>query len=164
MNKKGQSVDFEELIKLIILLPILLVLFGAIFGVLSQIGKDNCPVCENCAPYKNNLSNLSEQLEICQNQSKEIVYVNQTVEIPVEKIVEKPIYQDSPTSITLISLSLILSIFLTIKLFRIEIKLPEEIENKLRDYDKWIIRFKWISLIVTILILIKLITILWGLF
>jgi len=165
INKKGQFDDLGEIIKLILIFPILLVVVGAILGVISQINKQNCPVCEDCTPYKNNLTNLSKELEICKNQLKEIVYINQTIEVPVEKIkeIEKPIYKDTPISITLISFSLLLSIFLTIRLFRIEVKLPKEIEEKIKHYDKWIIRFKWISLAVTILILFKLILILWNL-
>jgi len=164
MNKKGQIGDWEDIIKFIIIVPILIALLGAIFTIISQIGKQDCPACD-CSQYQNKIDNLSQELDICKNQSKEIVYVNQTVEVPVETIieVEKPIYKDTPISITIISLSLLLSIFLTIKLFRIEIKLPKEIEDKLKHYDKWIIRFKWISLAVTILILIKLIAILWSL-
>ncbi len=163
MNKKGQIGDFGDIIKLIIVVPILIALLGAIFTITSQIGKQNCPACD-CSQYQNTTNNLSGQLEICKNQSKEYIYINQTVEVPVEKIVEveKPIYKDSPISITLISLSLILSIFLTIKLFKIEVKLPKELEEKIKHYDKWIIRFKWLSLIVSILILLKLITILWS--
>ncbi|MEM3405922.1 MAG: hypothetical protein QW117_03060 [Candidatus Pacearchaeota archaeon] len=154
-NKKGQIGDWEEIIKFILVFPILLVLLGAILGVISQIGKQNCPACD-CSQYQNTINNLSEQLEICNNQ---------TVEVPVEKIleVEKPIYKDSPISITLVSISFILSIFLTIKLFKIKVKLPKEIEEKIKHYDKWIIRFKWLSLIVSILILLKLIIILWSL-
>lgn len=164
MNKKGQSFDFEEIIKLIIVVPILIVFLGAMIGVISQIGKDNCPTCEDCSIYKNNITNISEQLEICKNQSKEIVYINQTIEIPVTKYVDKPVYQDSVPSIIIISISFLLSIFLTINLFKIEIKLPKEIEEKIKHYDKWIIRLKWISVGVSVLILIKIITILWKLF
>lgn len=164
MNKRGQTMDFEELIKLIILAPILLIILGSLVGVLSQIGKDNCPTCEDCSIYKQNSSELYNNLTLCQNQSKEIIYVNQTVEVPIETIVEKPVYQDSVPLITIISISLLLSIFLTIKLFRIEVKLPKEIEDKLKHYDKWIIRIKWISLGLSILILVKLIMILWSLF
>jgi hypothetical protein len=164
MNKKGQSFDFEEIIKLIIIVPILIVFMGAIIGVISQIGKDNCPTCEDCSIYKDNVTNLSDQLEICKNQSIETIYVNQTIEVPVVKYVEKPVYQDSTPSIIIISLSFILSIFLTVHLFKIEIKLPKEIEEKIKHYDNWIIRLKWISVGVSVLILIKLITILWKLF
>jgi len=164
MNKRGQTMDFEELIKLIILAPILLIILGSLVGVLSQIGKDNCPTCEDCTPYKNQITNLSLNLSDCLNRTTEIVYVNQTIEVPVETIVEKPLYKDSVPSITIISISLLLSIFLTIKLFRIEVKLPKEIEDKLKHYDKWIIRIKWISLGLSILILVKLIMILWSLF
>ena len=110
MNKKGQTMDFEELIKLIILAPILLIILGSLVGVLSQVGKDNCPTCEDCSIYKQNSSEIYNNLTLCQNQSKEIIYVNQTVEVPIETIVEKPVYQDSVPSITIISISLLLNI------------------------------------------------------
>jgi len=152
INKKGQTGDWEEIIKFILIFPILLVLLGAILGVISQINKQNCPVCEDCTPYKNNLTNLSKELELCKNQSKEIVYVNQTIEVPV--------YKDTPFSIIIIFFSWVLSMVLTIGLFRIKVKLPKEIEEKIKYYDKWIIIFKWISLAVMILIFIKLVLIL----
>lgn len=163
-NKKGQVGDWEEIIKLILVAPILIAIIGAIFGTLSLVNQQNCPTCEDCTPYKNQLANLSLNLSDCLNRTTEIVYVNQTIEVPIETIVEKPVYQDSVPSITIISISLLLSIFLTIKLFRIEVKLPKEIEDKLKHYDKWIIRIKWISLGLSILILVKLIMILWSLF
>lgn len=156
MNKKGQSVDFEELIKLIILLPILLVMFGAIFGVISTLNQDNCPTCD-CSQYQNQITNLTEQLEICKNQTKEIVYVNQTVEVPVDVIKEVPVYKDTIPTKIIISLSILLSIILTFYLFKIEIDLPEEIKEKIKKIDKWIIRVKWISLVITVILL------LWGL-
>ena len=156
MNKKGQSVNFEELIKLIILLPILLVIFGAIFGVISNLNQDNCPTCD-CSQYQNQITNLTGQLKICQNQTKDIVYVNQTVEVPVEVIKEVPVYKDTIPTKIIISLSILLSIALTFYLFKIEIDLPEEIKEKIKKIDVWIIRAKWISLVITVLLL------LWGL-
>ena len=157
MNKKAQlNMDWEELIKLIIILPILLALIGAIFGVMNSINQDNCPTCEDCSPYKENLTNLTEQLEICKNQSKEIVYVNQTVEVPVEK--EVIVYKERWFPSTIISISFILSLVLTISLFKI--KLPDKIEEKLKKVEKWIIRIKWASLILTVLIFIRLLFIL----
>ncbi|RLG15570.1 hypothetical protein DRN69_02810 [Candidatus Pacearchaeota archaeon] len=161
MNKKAQlNMDWEELIKLIIILPILLALIGAIFGVLNSINQDNCPQCEDCSPYKEDLANLSEQLEVCKNQSKEIVYVNQTVEIPVEK--EVIIYKERWFPSTIISISFILSLVLTISLFKI--KLPEKIEGKLEKLEKWIVRIKRASLVLTILIFIRLLIMLFSLF
>jgi len=163
MNKKGQmNMDWEELIKLIIVLPILLALIGAIFGVINSINQDNCPQCENCIPYKNNLTNLSEQLEICKNQSKEVIYINQTVEIPIETIKEVPVYKERWFSSTIISISFILSLVLTISLFKI--KLPQKIEDKLEKIEEWIIRIKWVSLALTILIFVRLLFILFSLF
>lgn len=156
MNRKGQSVDFEELIKLIFIVPILLIMFGAIFGVLNSIGQDNCPACD-CSQYQNQVTNLTAQLELCQNQTKEIVYANRTVEVPVEVIKEVPTNNDSVPTKIIISLSILLSIFLTFHLFKIEINFPEEVNEKLKNIHKWIIRAKWASLVFTIILL------LWGL-
>jgi len=160
MNGGFQFDGVGEIFKLVLVLVIIIPFFGAIFSLIGSINQQNCPQCEDCTPYKSNLSNLSEQLEICKNQSKEIIYVNQTVEISgPETIIEKPIYKDFPVSITIISISLIFSIFLTIKLFQIKVKLPKGTEEE-EYYNKWNARFKWISFIITILILLKLIHIL----
>lgn len=157
MNKRGQSVDWEELIKLIIFLPILLAIIGAIFAVLGSVGQQNCPTCD-CSQYQNQVTNLTGQLALCQNQTKEIVYVNQTVELPIEVPVEVPVYRDSTVSITIIALSLAISLSLTI--FSFKIKLPKHIEEKLEKIEKAIFWFKIGSLVVTILIFIKLLIIL----
>lgn len=160
MNGGFQFDDVGEIIKLILVIVIVIPFLGAMFSLIGSLNTQNCPQCEDCSVYKENLSNISQQLEVCKNQSQEIIYVNQTIEVPgPERIVEKPIFKDSTTSITLISISLILSIFLTIKLFRISIKLPKEVEEKIKEHDKWIVRFKWFSLAISILILIKLIII-----
>ncbi len=161
MNKKAQA-DWEEIIKFIIILPILLAIIGAIFGVMSQLNKQcpACPACD-CSSYQNNLtscignlSNVSAELsqrpvEYIQN----VTYINNTV------YVDKPVYHDNPIGITIIIISSTLLIFLTVKLFTIKIKLPKEIEHKIKKLEDWIKIFKWISLAVTILILIKLIII-----
>ena len=68
LNKKAQVGDWEEIIKFILVAPILIALIGAIITIVNQ---PDCPQCEDCSIYKNNLSNLSGQLEICKNQSKE---------------------------------------------------------------------------------------------
>lgn len=153
MNKKAQpTMDWEELIKLIIVLPILLVIIGAVFGVVGELTKQ-CPTCEDCSVYKNNLINLSQNLEFCKNNSKEIIYLNQTLEIPNEK----PEFIDSPPVVyIIIEVFLILILSFTISFSLFEIKLPEKI-NKIIEKYEWIIKwFKIGSVIVSILIFLRL--------
>lgn len=162
MNKHAQA-DWEELIKLIIVLPIILAVIGAVFGVLSSINQQNCPKCETCdySSYQNDLAKCNAENQNLTNQLNEtpIKYVNVSVEVPVEKVIERTVYKDNLTSITIISISTILSIFLTVKLFTIKIELPKELEEKIKKLENWIKTFKWISLAVSLLILIKLLII-----
>ncbi len=158
-NKKAQmNMDWEELIKFIIVLPILLVIIGAIFGVLGSLNQ-KCPECEDCTPYKQNLSNLSEQLEICKNQSVEIVYVNQTIEVEkkVPELIGSP-----PVTYMIIEISLLLTLVFSITLFKF--KLPEKIKQIVEKYDKIIKWFKIGSVVVSALIFIRLIWILIKMF
>lgn len=160
MNKKAQAnMDLEELIKLIIFLPILLAIVGVIFGTLGSINQKDCPECENCTPYKQNLSNLSEQLEICKNQSKEIVYVNQTIEVEkkVPELIGSP-----PIKYIIIEISLLLALVFSITLFKF--KWSEKIEKKIEKYEKVVRWFKIGSVIVSILIFIRLFWILIRMF
>jgi len=53
-------------------------------------------------------------------------------------------------------LSLAFSILVTIKLFKVTIKLPKELEDELKKIEKWIRAFKWMSLVLSILIFLKL--------
>jgi len=157
LYRKGQVGDWEEIIKFILIAPILLALIGAIFVAMQGIGQQNCPTCD-CSQYQNQNTNLTEQLEICKNQTKEVIYVNQTVEKPVNVSVEKPVYKDGPVSTTIIVLSLVISLALTI--FSFKIRLPRHLEEKLEKIEKAILWFKIGSLIITILIFIKLLIIL----
>jgi hypothetical protein len=158
MNKKAQVGDWEEIIKLIIVVPILIAIIGAFAVAFSAFNKE-CPTCD-CSGYQINLTNCTRLVSNLTQQINEtpIRYINVTIEkeVPVQEIV----YKDNPVSITLISLTFILSLILTIKLFKIEIKLPKEIEEKLKEIERIILTVKVLSLIVTLFILIKLIIIL----
>jgi len=141
-----------------------IILFLSLIPLINDaFSPKECPACD-CSSYSNNLttclqnlSNLTKDLE-----ERPVEYIQNVTYVDVP--IDKPIYKDNPISITIISFTFILSIFLTIKLFKIEIRLSKKLEEKLERIDKWIVRLKWISLVVTILILIKLIFILFSLF
>lgn len=157
--------DFEGIIKLIFIAVIVLPLFGVL---LSMLGSMNCQKCEVCnyAPYQANVSdcygivnNLTTQL----NQTP-IKYVQNVTYVNVTQVVEKPVYVDRPIPIFITVISFIFSLVVTIKLFKVEIKLPKELEEELKRIEKWIKRVKWLSLIVSVLILLRLIWIFFALF
>lgn len=142
MNKKGQIPYMQEIFAVIVLL--------ALIPVFTSLFNQDCPECD-CSAYKNQLNACNQKL-----QNPEIVYINQTVEVPVDKIVEKPIYltNEGKTSEIIISLSLIISFFIT--LFSFKIRLPKQLEEKLNNLEEIIQIIKFGSLILTILIFIKL--------
>jgi hypothetical protein len=133
-----------------------------------MLGSMNCQKCEVCnyAPYQANVSdcygivnNLTTQL----NQTP-IKYVQNVTYVNVTQVVEKPVYVDRPIPIFITVISFIFSLVVTIKLFKVEIKLPKELEEELKRIEKWIKRVKWLSLIVSVLILLRLIWIFFALF
>ncbi|MDD4290594.1 MAG: hypothetical protein PHH83_05005 [Patescibacteria group bacterium] len=142
MNKKGQIPYMQEIFAVIVLL--------ALIPVFTSLFNQNCPECD-CSSYQNQLETCNQKL-----QNPEIIYVNQTIEVPVEKIVEKPVYltDEGRTSEIIVSISLILSFFIT--LFSFKIKLPRHLEEKLNNLEEIIKIIKFGSLILTILIFIKL--------
>lgn len=141
-NKKGQIPYMKEIFALIILL--------ALVPVFTSLFNQNCPECD-CSSYQNQLEACNQKL-----QNPEIVYINQTVEVPVDKIVEKSVYltNEGRTSEIIISLSLIISFFIT--LFSFKIKLPKHLEEKLNNLEEIIKIIKFGSLALTMLIFIKL--------
>ena len=149
MNKKAQT-DWEELIKLIIALPILLAIVAAIFGTISQLNQPDCPQCEDCTIYKNQVNNLSQNLSDCLNKTTEIIYKNRT--IVEEKPIPEPI-GSPPIIYVVIEVSLLVVLIFSITLF----KLPEKIAKEVEKYNKIIKYVKIASVVVTFLILIRLI-------
>lgn len=161
MNKFGQTGDFGEIIKWIFALVIIIPILGAMGSLFSSINAPSCPSCD-CSQYQNSLIH-------CQNVVKNLTQqINQTpvqyvqnityIEVPVEKIV----YREKFVPISLNILAFIFSLTITIKLFTI--KLPEELEEKLKRIEKAIVFVKMGSLVVSVLILIRLILILFSLF
>jgi hypothetical protein len=142
-NKKGQIPYIQEIFAIIVLL--------ALIPVFTSLFNQNCPECEDCSPYKNQLSSCQQELE-----NPKIVYINQTIEIPIDRVIEKPVYltNEGTTSEVIISLSLIISFFITLLSFKI--KLPKKLEEELENLDEVIKIIKFGSLILTILIFIKL--------
>lgn len=142
MNKKGQIPYMKEIFSIIVLL--------AMIPIFTSLFNPDCPTCD-CSSYSNQLAECEAELA-----NPEVVYINQTIEkeVPVEKI----IYNDIPVSITEISLTLILSLALT--LFSFKIQLPKRLEERLEDLEKVIKFVKYGSLVLTILIFIKLASIL----
>jgi len=158
-NKKAQAINIHNLPSLILFLVIL---FGIVVPILTSISNLSkpCPQCEDCSPYKTTTSNLSDQLKICENKSKQIVYVNQTDESPI--VITREIYKERWFPVTVISISFALSLYVTLSLFKIEITLPEKIKKIIDKIEKWIIGVKLASLIVTILLFIKICLIIFG--
>lgn len=146
MNKRAQGKEIATIVSGLFGIMIL----AAFLPVIGSLFNQNCQACD-CSTHQN-------QLAICQNQTKEIVYVNQTVDVLVEKIVERIVYKDNVISITFIYISLILSLSLTILSFKI--KLPRRLEEELEKIESIITYIKFGSLVLTILTFIKLLSIL----
>ncbi len=158
MNRKAHGRDIEEIIKLIFALLILIPFLGVISSLfISQFRQ--CPQCEDCTPYKINASNLSQQLEMCKNQSQEIIYVNQTVEVPGETQI---VYRDRHVGDVFIEVSLLIIVGLSLTLFKF--RLPKKVEKEVEKYTKWIKAFKAVSLTLIVLIVIRLVWVFFSLF
>ncbi len=148
-NKKAQIPYIQEIFAIIIFIAFL----SAVLPLFKQdCPKCNCPTCD-CSQYQRELLKCQNDLE-----NQEVIYVNNTLEVPVVKTVEKIRYEKFPISITYISFSLILSLSLTLLSFKI--KLPEKLEEKLENIEKLITYVKYVSLGLTIVIFIKLLSIL----
>ena len=147
MTKKGQ-INPQQIFAAIFGIIVLL----ALVPVFKDLFNQNCPTCD-CSPYQNQLDSCKQDLV---DQEVKIVYINNTIEVPV--IEEKIIYKDFPLSMTFISISLIISLSLTLLSFKI--KLPRRMEERFEELEKLITLIKFGSLILTTLIFIKLIMIL----
>ena len=161
MNKKGQEINLHGILSALIAILIIAIITPAFTSMFQAITSQNCPKCESCNywPYQSNLSfciklvdNLTEQL----NQTP-VKYIQNITYINVTRTIEKPVCVDKPAPITINVVSFLFSLFLTINLFRIKIKLPKEIENELKNIKKWIKILKWCSFAVSILRLLRLI-------
>lgn len=163
----AQNLDFEDIIKFIFVVVILIPFLGVMFGLIGSLNQKcpECPICD-CSSYQNNLTNCTDELSnrpIINNT----VYVNVTSPPEIQEVIVK---QDSAISIILLSISSIsfFSLFLLlkfkIKLFDLNINLPEEMKNHLKKYEKPIKFIKLGSLIISILIFIRLVWILISLF
>ena len=131
MNKIAQA-DWGEIIKFILIAPILLVFIGAIVTIMNP---PDCPTCD-CSSYQSQLQecqNLTNNLSRQINETP-IKYVQNItyVEVPVEKVV----YKEKLVPVIINIVALILSIGLTFTLFKIEIKLPKELEEKIMKIEK----------------------------
>src|SRR3989338_5338521 len=156
MNKRGQrGIDFSEPGELImwgIALLFIIPLIGVILAMFGSILNPQ-PTCDY-APYQTNLSQCSALVTNLSNQLNQtpVKYVNVTV----TEYVDKPVYRDSPASTTILILSFVFSLLVTIKLFKVKIKLPQQLEDDLKKIEKWIKIFKWASLVLSILIFLRL--------
>lgn len=160
MNKSGQNIDLEELLKFVFAAIIIIPFLGAMFSLLSSLNQQNCPTCD-CSQYQNGLtqcqqlvSNLTSQINNTPAYIQNVTYV----EVPVEKI----IYREKVVPMSLSILAFIFSLTITFRLFKI--KLPQEIEEKLKRIEKTIAFVKIGSLAVTIIIFMRLIFLLFSLF
>jgi hypothetical protein len=150
-NKKAQMPFSIEQIFAAFIGIILLVNF---FPILTGLFQQECPTYD-CSGFQNQLAECNQKL-----LTPEIIYVNNTVEVPV--VEEKVIYSDVPVSITEISLTLVFSLALTLFSFKIKLskRLEKKLEENLEDLEKIIKFVKYGSLVLTILIFIKLASIL----
>ncbi len=130
------------------------------FSLLSSLNP-KCPECDYSL-YQNSITNCTTLLENCTKQLNETPpqYVQNItyVEVPVEKIV----YTERFVPISLSIIAFIFSLTITIKLFTI--KLPKELEEKLKRIENAIIFVKIGSLFVSIFIFLRLIYIFISLF
>lgn len=151
MNKIAQA-DWGEIIKFILIAPILLAFIGAIVTIMNP---PDCPTCD-CSSYQNQLQecqNLTNNLSKQINETP-VKYIQNTtyIEVPIEKIV----YKEKLVPVIINIVALILSIGLTFTLFKIEIKLPKELEAKIMKIEKLILWTKWGSFILTLIIFVRL--------
>ena len=165
LNKRAQIPDIGEILKLILVLVIVIPFFVAIIGMLGSLNKQ-CPTCEDCSQYKNQISNLSQNISECLNKSKEIVYVNQTIEVPKIEVKEVPIKEEPnytlflliASSLSFLGLFLALSFKFSFSLFKIKFKinLSDEVKKHLEEYENAILWIKRGSLLLAILIFLRL--------
>lgn len=159
MNKKAQQ-DFGEIIKLIFALVVIIPILGAMFSLINSLNP-KCPECDY-SPYQNGLNNCTTLLQSCNKQLNEtpIRYIENItyIEIPIEK----PVYREKFVPISLNILAFIFSLTITIKLFKI--KLPKELEERLKRIEKAIVFVKWGSFLVSLFVLIRLSYIFFSLF
>jgi len=162
MNKKGQQADIADIIKLIFALVIIIPFIGVMFSLINSMNPQ-CPTCDYSS-YETAIKNCTELVDNLTRQLNEtpVQYVQNVtyVEVPVEKIV----YKERFIPITLNILALIFSIGITISLFKIEIRLPKEMEDRLRRIEDAIRLVKIGSLFVSIILFIRLIFIALALF
>jgi hypothetical protein len=134
--------------------PILIIVIAAVSNAVNPPQEcEPCPACD-CSQYQQNLSQCYNTLTNVTNQLNSIKNTTCEPQIVTET---KIVYSESTTTIGITAVSFVISIGLTISLFQIRIKLPKELETKIKEIEKWILISKIISLIVSILLLIKLI-------
>lgn len=156
MNKKAQGgADWDEIIKFILIAPVLLVLIGGIIAAFATIGKQNCPTCD-CSQYQNGLNDCTKLVENLSNQINQspIQYIQNVTY--VDRPIETVVYRDSPVKIGINIIAFILSFTVTFKLFKVRVKLSKQLQEKLDEYEDAILAVKVVSLILTILIALKL--------
>jgi len=159
MNRSGQ-VDIMDIFKAIIAILLIVILgFGVIIPTINNaFAPKTCPACD-CSAYQNNLSSCSNLVTNLTKELNEtpVKYVNVTIEKEVP--VDRPIKQDTPITVSILIISLGLWVYATIKLFKIKIKLPEWLENRLKKIENIIVTVKWIHVVITILSLLVVIVI-----
>lgn len=162
MNK-GQ-LNLDMLVKLGLLIFVVLPLLSTI---LSAITLQNCPKCETCnySPYISQVSECKDSITRLQNQINQtpIKYIQNITYVNITSPCNSQTPSNEPVPITITVISGIFSLFVTINLFKLKIKLPKELEQELSHIGKWIKVTKWCSLIVSILILGRLIWIFFSL-
>ncbi len=140
MNNRGQIPYMKEIFAIIVLL--------ALIPVFTSLFNQNSPTCD-CSSYQNQLNNCNQELA-----NPKVIYINNTIEVPVIQTIEKEVYKDTEIEKVILSLSLIISLSLTILSFKI--KLPRRLEERLDKLEDTITLIKYGSLILSILIFIKL--------
>ena len=156
MNRKAREMDLGQIIILILFIPFFIAL---IFEIGNLATPHNCPTCD-CSTYQNQFISCNETVNNLTKQIEEtpIKYIQNVTEVPVEKIV----YREKPISIGLNVLALILSFGITFSLFKIEIKLPKELEDKIIKIEKIILWIKWVSVALSFVLLVKLVIIIFS--
>ena len=161
MNKKAQQ-EIGDIIKLIFALVIIIPFLGAMFSLINSMNQ-KCPTCD-CSVYENALKNCTDKLTnlTIQMNNTPVQYIQNVtyVEVPVEK----PVYRERFIPISLNILAFIFSLGITISLFKIELKFPKELEEKLSRIENAIRFVKIASLFASVILLLRLIYVIFSLF
>jgi len=149
MNKRGQDINLSKV--LITFVTIILLGIALLFFRETLMP---CPTCD-CSQYENDLSECLLETQDLNKTLENRPIINNITYVP-QYIPREQIDVLSSFFISIISLGLSIFLFIRFHLFKIEIKLPNEIEEEIKRYKKLIKISKIIILILLGFIILEL--------